>query len=42
MSLFKGNNVSFLSVEVNGLVHSGLESVRDFLHRADHGGNLDI
>ena len=42
MFLFKGDNVGFLSMKVDGLAHPGLEGVRDFLQGVDHGGNLDV
>ena len=38
----ESNNTSLLLMEVNGCVHPGLKSVRDFLHGVDHGGNLNI
>ena len=32
MSLFEGEDTSFLSMEVNGLAHPGFEGVGDFFH----------
>ena len=42
MSFLESNDASFLLMEVNGFAHPGLESVRDLLHRVDHGGDLDV
>ena len=42
MSLLESNDVSLLLVEVDGLAHPGLESVRDLLHRVDYGCDLDV
>ena len=42
MSLFKGEDMSFLSMEVNGFTHLGFERVWNFLHRVDHGGELGV
>ena len=32
MSLFEGEDTSFLSVEVDGFAHPGFECVRDLFH----------
>ena len=42
MSLFEGEDTSFLSVEVDGFAHPGFECVGDFFHRVDHGGELGV
>ena len=42
MSLFKGEDATLLSMEVNGFAHPGLEQVWNFFHRIDHGGELGI
>ena len=42
MSSLESNDVSFLSMEIDGFAHPCLESVRDLFHRVDHGGDLDV
>ena len=42
MSLFKGKDTSFLSMEVDSFAHPGFECVRDFFHRVDHSGKLGV
>ena len=42
MSFPESDDASLLSMEVNSFAHPGLKSVRDFLHRVDHGSDLDV
>ena len=42
MSSLESNDASFLSMEIDGFTHPGLESLRDLFHRVDHGGDLDV
>ena len=42
MSLFEGEDASFLSMEVDGFAHPGFERVWNFLHGVNHGGELGV
>ena len=42
MSPFEGQDVSFLLMKVDGLLHPDFEGGGNFLHRVDHGGYLEI
>ena len=42
MSLFEGEDMTFLSVEVDSFAHPGFECVGDLFHRVDHGGELGV
>ena len=42
MSLFEGEDVGFLSVEVDGFAYPGFEQVWYFLHGVNHGGKLGV
>ena len=42
MSFLEGDNMGFLFVKVNSLVHPSFKSIWDLLHGVDHGDNLDV
>ena len=42
MSFPESDDASLLSMKVDSFAHPGLKSVRDFLHRVDHGSDLDV